>query len=90
MKDFSKISKPLTQLLTKDALFVFTNECHEDFYRIKQALISISIIQPPYWSLPFKIIYDANDHVMGPILGQRKENKPIMIYYAHRTLDEAQ
>jgi len=35
IKDFSTIAKPLTQLLTKDALYVFTDECHEAFYRIK-------------------------------------------------------
>ena len=39
IKDFSKIAKPLNQLLAKDALFVFSNECHEAFCRIKQALI---------------------------------------------------
>jgi len=35
IKDFSKIAKPLTQLLAKDAPFIFTDECHEAFYRIK-------------------------------------------------------
>ena len=47
IKDFSRIAKALTQLLAKDAPFVFSNECYEAFYRIKQALISIPIIQPP-------------------------------------------
>jgi len=46
IKDFSKIAKPLTQLLVKDALFIFTDECHENFCRIKQALIMAPIIQP--------------------------------------------
>ena len=35
MKDFSKIAKPLTLLLVKVALFVFTDECYEAFYRIR-------------------------------------------------------
>jgi len=47
IKDFSKIAKPLTQLLAKDAPFVFTEEFHEAFYRIEQALISAPIIQLP-------------------------------------------
>jgi len=47
IKDFSKIAKPFTQLLTKDAPFILTDECHEAFCRIKQALISAPIIQPP-------------------------------------------
>jgi len=35
IKDFSKIVKPLTQLLAKDAPFIFADECHEAFCRIK-------------------------------------------------------
>jgi len=44
IKGFSKIAKPLNQVLAKDALFMFTDEYHEAFYRIKQALISAPII----------------------------------------------
>ena len=47
IKDFSKIAKPLTQLLVKDAPFVFTNDCLLAFDRLKEALISAPIIQPP-------------------------------------------
>ena len=42
IKDFSRIAKPLTQPLAKDAPFVFFDECHEAFCRIKQALIFCS------------------------------------------------
>jgi len=31
INDFSKIVKPLTQLIAKEALFKFTNECHKTF-----------------------------------------------------------
>lgn len=73
IKDFSKIAKPLTQLLTKDASFVFTDECQEAFCRIKQALISAPIIQAPDWDLPFEIMCDASDHAVGAVMGQRKD-----------------
>ena len=33
---------------------------------------------------------DANDVVMGAVLGQRKDNKYHVIYYASRTLSNAQ
>ena len=33
---------------------------------------------------------DASDHAIGAILGQRKENKLHVIYYAGRTLNNAQ
>ncbi|XP_021743263.1 uncharacterized protein LOC110709359 [Chenopodium quinoa] len=59
IKDFSKIAKPLTQLILKDAPFDFTNECLESFNRITKALISAPIICAPDWNLPFKIMCDA-------------------------------
>ena len=90
IKNFSNIAKPLTQLLAKDAPFVFTDECHEAFYRIKKTLIFTPIIQPPDWDLRFEIMCDAGDHTMGAISGQRRDKKPIVICYAARTLDETQ
>ena len=33
---------------------------------------------------------DASDHVVGAVLGQRKDRKRLVIYYASGTLDEAQ
>ena len=69
MKHLTKIVKPLTELLAKEPLFVFTDECHKVFCEIKQALIYVPIIQPPDGDLPFEIICDASDHVMGAILG---------------------
>jgi hypothetical protein len=53
-------------------------------------LTSAPIIQPPDWSLPFEIMCDASDYVVGDILGQRKDKKPYVIYYASKTLNSAQ
>ena len=47
-------------------------------------------MQPSDWSLPFELICDASDYVVGAVLGQRKEGKPFVIYYASRTLNSAQ
>ena len=33
---------------------------------------------------------DASNFVVGAILGQRKEGKPYVIYYASKLLDDAQ
>ncbi|XP_010678221.2 uncharacterized protein LOC104893780 [Beta vulgaris subsp. vulgaris] len=90
IKDFSKIAKSLTQLLLKDATFNFTDACVEPFDRIKEALITAPIIQPPDWSLPFEIMCDASDYAVGAVLGQRKNKVLHAIYYASKTLDEAQ
>ena len=46
IKDFSKISKPLCDLLAQDASFEVTPSCLAVFERIKSELISIPIIRP--------------------------------------------
>jgi len=84
------ISKPLSNLLTKDNIFEWTEHCEEAFVKLKNLLTSAPVIQPPVWSLPFEIMCDASDYVVGAVLGQRKDKKPYVIYYASKTLNSAQ
>jgi hypothetical protein len=44
IKDFSKISKPLTNLLQKDVPFVFDDDCKEAFKTLKKALTTAPIV----------------------------------------------
>ncbi|XP_024014048.1 uncharacterized protein LOC112088123 [Eutrema salsugineum] len=90
IKDFSKIARPLTALLCKDVKFEFTDECFAAFEQIKQALISAPIVQPPDWNLPFEVMCDASDFAVSAVLGQKKDKKLHAVYYASRTLDDAQ
>ena len=89
IKDFSKISKPFCKLLEKDSPFDFIKEYKLSFDRLKEALISAPIVVAPDWNLPFELMCDASDHAIGAVLGQRKDNKLHVIYYASRTLSEA-
>jgi hypothetical protein len=86
IQNFSQIPRPLTHLLAKDALFVFTEECLQSFHTLKKALISAPVIQPPDWHLPFEIFYDASDYVVGAVLSQSKDKKHYAISYASKTL----
>ena len=90
IKDFSKISRPLTNLLQKDVPFVFDDDCVEAFEILKKALITTSIVQPPDWNLPFEIMCDASDYAVGAILGKRFDKKLNVIHYASKTLESAQ
>ena len=90
IKDFAQISKPLTNLLVKDSDFNFSDECVKSFIRLKEALVSAPILQPPDWSQPFEIMCDASDYAVGAVLGQRKDKKPVVICYASKVLDPAQ
>ena len=47
-------------------------------------------MQSPNWSLPFELMCDASDFVVGAVLGQIKNGKPFVIYYASKTLDSTQ
>lgn len=56
IQDFSKITRPLTQILCKDVAFESNDECLAAFLKIKEALVSVPIVQPPDWELPFEVI----------------------------------
>ncbi|KAK1649402.1 hypothetical protein QYE76_067207 [Lolium multiflorum] len=90
VKDFSKISKPLTNLLQKDVPFVFDDDCKEAFETLKKALTTAPVVEPPDWNLPFEIMCDASDFAVGAVLGQRVDKKLNVIHYASKTLDAAQ
>ncbi|RVW86146.1 Retrovirus-related Pol polyprotein from transposon 17.6 [Vitis vinifera] len=76
IKDFSKISKPLCELLVKDAKFVWDEKCQKSFEELKQFLTTAPIVRAPNWKLPFEVMCDASDLAMGAVLGQREDGKP--------------
>ena len=90
IKDFSKIAKPLSNLLEKDAPFVFNEACLAAFQELKERLVTTPIIIAPDWSLSFEIMCDASDYAIGAVLGQRKSKMFHPIYYASKTLISAQ
>ena len=90
IKDFSKISRPLCSLLAKDIPFHFDEACQEAFQKLRSLLSSAPIMKPPDWSLPFEIMCDAFDFAVGPVLGQRVGKLPRVIYYASKTMMDAQ
>ena len=90
IKDFSKISQPLYSLLAKDHPFEFTDECLVAYNILKNALTIAPIIKPPDWTLSFKIMCDTSDYAIGAVLGQKLNREPHVIYYASKTLSDAQ
>lgn len=80
----------MTNLLSKDAPFIWSDDCESAFKKLKNMLISHSIMRPPKWDIPFELMYDASDYTVGTILSQREDKRPYVIYYASKTLNEAQ
>ena len=90
IKDFSKIDKPLYKLLEKDAKFAWDEDCQMSFEELKAYLTTAPIVRSPNWQLPFEVMCDASDLAIGAVLEQREEGKPYVVYYASKTLNEAQ
>ncbi|KAL4366766.1 hypothetical protein GQ457_05G020870 [Hibiscus cannabinus] len=90
IKDFSKISKSLCNLLQQNQPFVFDEDCQTTFKELKKKLISVPIVVPPYWTSPFELMCDASDYAVDAALGQRRGKLFHVIYYASRTLNDAQ
>ncbi|GKE68253.1 reverse transcriptase domain-containing protein [Tanacetum coccineum] len=90
IKDFSKISRPMTYLLEKNTPFIFLEDCILAFQTLKKKLTEAPILIAPNWDQPFEIMCDASDYATGAVLGQRIEKHFRPIHYASKTMTEAE
>ncbi|KAL4312536.1 hypothetical protein GQ457_01G019710 [Hibiscus cannabinus] len=90
IEDFSKITKPLCALQEQGRPFEFNEDCKKAFNLLKQKLVTAPIVEPPDWEMPFELMCDASDYAVGAVLGQRKGKIFHPIYYASKTLNDAQ
>nr|GEZ87897.1 reverse transcriptase domain-containing protein [Tanacetum cinerariifolium] len=65
IKDFSKISRPMTHLLEKNSPFIFSNECIQAFKTLNDKLTKAPILFAPNWDQPFELMCDASDFAVG-------------------------
>ncbi|GJS05880.1 reverse transcriptase domain-containing protein [Tanacetum coccineum] len=66
IKDFSKISRPMTHLLEKNTPFIFSDDCIQAFQTLKKKLTEAPILIAPNWDLPFELMCDASDFAIAP------------------------
>ncbi|GKD04647.1 reverse transcriptase domain-containing protein, partial [Tanacetum coccineum] len=90
IKDFSKISRPMTHLLKKNTPFIFSDECIQAFETLKTKLTKAPILIAPDWDLPFELMCDASDFAIGAVLRQRHEKHFRHIHYASKIMNEAE
>nr|GEV30038.1 reverse transcriptase domain-containing protein [Tanacetum cinerariifolium] len=90
IKDFSQIAKPMTRLLEKDTPFILSQECVEAFQTLKRNLTKAPILIAPDWDMPFELMCDASDYVIGAVLGQRHNKHFRPIHYANKTMTESE
>nr|GEU73861.1 DNA-directed DNA polymerase [Tanacetum cinerariifolium] len=90
IKDFSKISRPMTHLLEKNTPFIFSEDCIKAFQMLRKKLTKALILIPLNWDLPFELMCDASDFAIGAVLGQRHEEHFKPIHYASKTMTDAE
>ncbi|RDY07593.1 Retrovirus-related Pol polyprotein, partial [Mucuna pruriens] len=92
IKNFNKITLPLSKLLQKDVDLEFDQPYVEAFQEMKNRLTSAPILQAPNWELPFVLLCYASNSTLGAVLGQRAGVGKLVhvIAYASRTMDLAQ
>ncbi|GJV33429.1 reverse transcriptase domain-containing protein [Tanacetum coccineum] len=63
---------------------------HAAFETLKKKLTEAPILIAPDWDLPFELMCDASDFAIGAVLGQCHEKHFWHIYYASKTMNEAE
>lgn len=90
IKDFAKITQPLTNCLKKRNKIVFTDEYRSAFERCKELLVNAPVLQFPNFSEPFVLTTDASNYALGAVLSQGPIGADKPIAYASRTLNYAE
>jgi hypothetical protein len=70
IEGFSKISKPMTELLEKDKKFKWTSACEASFQELKMRLTTAPILVRPDMEKLFSIYCDASGQGLGCVLMQ--------------------
>jgi hypothetical protein len=70
IEGFSKISKPMTELLEKDKKFEWISACKASFQELKKRLTTTPILVMPDMEKLFSIYYDASGQGLGCVLMQ--------------------
>ncbi|RVW88237.1 Retrovirus-related Pol polyprotein from transposon 17.6 [Vitis vinifera] len=80
----------LGHIISEKGIEVDKAKVSNSFDQLKKFLTTTPIVRAPNWQLPFELMCDASDFAIGAVLGQREDGKPYVIYYASKTLNEAQ
>lgn len=90
IKDFAKLTKPLTACLKKNAKVEHTNEFLDAVDKCKQILTNAPILQYPDFDKPFILTTDASDFALGAVLSQGNVGSDKPVAYASRTLSDTE
>lgn len=90
VRDFAKITKPLTAQLRKGETIEHTPLFLKTFETCKKLLTQSDILQYPDFEKPFVLTTDASNFALGAVLSQGPIGKDRPVAYASRTLTKAE
>jgi hypothetical protein len=79
--DFSRIAKPMTELLKKGVKFVWDEDCEKAFHTLHEHMTRAPILAQPDNTKPFDVYYDTSGTGLGCVLMQdnRVITKPMIL-----------
>ena len=88
---YAKIARPLHELTSAQAEFLWTNDCEAAFQKLKKSLTAAPVLEFPNFGKPYVLETDASAQGLGAVLAQKKEDGKIHpIAYASRTTQGAE
>jgi hypothetical protein len=84
IENFSKIAKPMTELLKSNTLYVWLDKCEANFQELKTLLTTTPVLTLPDASKDFVVYRDASRQGLGCVLMQGGK----VVAYASRQLQK--
>lgn len=72
VRHYGLLSKPLTNLLRKGQIYMWTDETEKAFQALKHALVTAPVLAMPDFAEPFIVETDASDKGIGAVLIQKQ------------------
>ena len=82
IENYSKIAKPMTELLKKEKKFQWTEACEASFQELKKRLVTAPVLCLPDIQKDFQVYCDASRQGLGSVLMQYGK----VVSYASRQL----
>ena len=70
IENFSKIAKPMTELLKKNTKFKWTEDCEASFQELKKRLVTAPVLILPDQRMDFQVYCEASRRGLGGVLMQ--------------------
>lgn len=90
IKDFAKITQPLTACLKKRNKIIIDQKYIDAFNKCKELLTNAPLLQYPDHSKPFILTTDASNVALGAVLSQGQVGSDQPVAYASRTLSDTE